>query len=38
MTYYYDHKSEIDSSIDESSKFADEFRKQYEATHAKTLA
>jgi len=38
MTYYYDHKREIDTSIDESSKFVDEFRREYEATHAKTFA
>ena len=38
MTYYYDHKSEIDTSIDESSKFVDEFRKEYETTHPKMLA
>lgn len=32
MTYYYDHKSEIDRSIEEGNRFVEEFRKTYDAT------
>ncbi len=32
MTYYYDHKTEIDQGIDDDARFVAEFRKQYEAT------
>jgi uncharacterized protein (DUF433 family) len=36
MTYYYDHKSEIDRAMENDSKFAEEFRKTHDAS--KSLA
>ncbi len=32
MTYYYDHKNEIDRSIEEGNRFVEEFKNRYDST------
>ena len=37
MSYYYDHKQEMDRAIEESDAFVDEFRAEWERSHKPRL-